>query len=206
MCADDGLLKSSLSTLPVRRRARRQLGVTLVELVVFIVIVGIAVAGILMVMTTTTQRSADPMIRQQAVLIAESYLEEILLKPFVDPSIPAATQVCPTKESSRGAYDNICDYHNLNDTAGAVDQLGNVISGLSAYNILVKVTGDAGDGTVVGPAASQINNTGALRVLQVDVEVTHDDLPDHKVRVTGYRTNYNCGGAEATGDPGCLPR
>lgn len=189
------------------RRVARQRGVTLVELVIFIMIVSLGTAGILLVMNYTSQRSADPMVKQQALLIAESYLEEILLKPFVDPSVPAATQVCPTKEAIRASYDNICDYHNLADTSGAIDQLGNTVTGLTAYNISVSVTGAVGDATALGPNASQVNNIGALRVLQVDVEVTHDDVPDFSLRLTGYRTNYNCGGTEVTGATNdCLAR
>ncbi len=180
-------------------RARRQSGVTLVELIMFIVIVSIGVIGILQVMSFTTKRSADPIIRQQAILIAESYLEEILQNPFLDPSIPAATQVCPAQEASRDLYDNVCDYHGLTNNNGAVDQLGNLVTGLTAYNVSVTVTGTIGDGT----ALNTINNSGVLRVLRIDVTVTHDDLPDQIVLLAGYRTNYNC---NAVSEAGCKPR
>ena len=188
------------------RRVACQRGVTLVELVIFIMIVSLGTAGILLVMNYTTQRSADPMVKQQALLIAESYLEEILLKSFVDPSTPAATVICPTKESGRASYDNVCDYRNLADTSGAIDQLGNTVAGLTAYNISVSVTGAVGDATALGPTASVVNNTGALRVLQVDVVVTHDDDLNFSLNLTGYRTNYNCGSTEVTGNPDCLVR
>lgn len=192
-----------------KRRHAGMAGVTLVEMVMYIAIVSIGVAGILSVMTYTTRYSADPMIEQQALLIAESYMEEILHKRFTDPSA-GVTQVCPTalpyKEASRASYDNVCDYHNLNDNVGAVDQLGNTITGLTAYNVSVSVTGDVGDALALGPTVSQITNTGALRVLRVDVEVTNDDVPDFTLRLTGYRTNYYCDTSEVTGNPGCLAR
>lgn len=189
------------------RLARRQAGVTLVEMVIFIMIVSLSVAGILIVMTATTQRSADPMVQQQALLIAESYLEEILHKRFRDEEPTLATTICPAPEvGGRGSYDNVCDYHGLNDTAGAVDQLGNTVTGLTAYNVSVSVTGTVGDATALGPTISQINNTGALRILRVDVEVTHDDTPDFQMRLTGYRTNYYCSSTEVTGNPGCVAR
>lgn len=181
---------------------RRQTGATLVELVMFIVIVSVGAAGILAVMSSITQHSADPMLRQQAVLIAESYLEEILLKPFLDPSPPGATAVCSAPEATRAAYDNICDYDGLADNNGAVDQLGNSIAGLSAYNVAAEVIGDVGDGTTL----HDINNTtptAVLRVLRVEITVTHDNQPDLIARLTGYRTNYNC---NTTGDAGCKPR
>jgi MSHA pilin protein MshD len=49
---------------------RSQAGLSLIELVMFIVIVGVAVAGVLSVMNVTTRHSADPMIRKQAQAIA----------------------------------------------------------------------------------------------------------------------------------------
>ena len=60
----------------------RQTGTTLIELVIAIVIIAIAASAILMAIFTTVGSSADPMIRHQAVAIAEAYLEEIALKPF----------------------------------------------------------------------------------------------------------------------------
>ena len=71
-----------------RRPLVRQHGLTLIELVVFIVIVGVAVAGILSVMMVTTSHSADPQRRKQALAIAEGLLEEIELARFTycDPS------------------------------------------------------------------------------------------------------------------------
>ena len=63
----------------------RQSGLSLVELLVSIVIVGIAAGTVLGVFSTTTGSSADPMIRHQAAAIAEAYLEEVLLRPFDDP-------------------------------------------------------------------------------------------------------------------------
>jgi MSHA pilin protein MshD len=66
-----------MSTEP--RRAR---GVTLVELIVFIVIVSTAVAGVLMTLDLSNRSSADPMIQKQALAIAEALLEEVQLQPF----------------------------------------------------------------------------------------------------------------------------
>lgn len=172
----------------------RARGVSLVELIVAIVIVGVSVAGILKVMDLTTQRSADPMIQQQAQLIAESYLEEILLKKFYDPD---TNTVCTgTAEGSRVNYDNVCDYNGLNDNTGARNQFGTLVTGLESYNVAVTVTGD---GTV---SLGSINNTGAVRVLRVNVIVTHDSVPGLSIPLAGYRTNYNC---NLPADAGCKP-
>ncbi len=75
-----------IRNLTVHARLRRgdgtQAGISLIELVIFIVIVSIGVVGILSVMNVTTKSSADPLIRKQALAIAESLLEEIELQAF----------------------------------------------------------------------------------------------------------------------------
>src|SRR5687767_10131092 len=60
----------------------RSSGVTLVELIVFIVIVGVAMAGLFAAFNTITAASADPQVRKQVLAIAESLMEEIQAKPF----------------------------------------------------------------------------------------------------------------------------
>ena len=62
--------------------SRRQRGFTLIELTVFIVIVSVALAGVLTVLNVTAKSSADPMIRKQALAVAEAVLEEVMLQPF----------------------------------------------------------------------------------------------------------------------------
>ena len=53
----------------------RQRGLSLIELIMFIVIVGSALAGVLSVLNFTTKSSADPMVRKQALAIAEQIRE-----------------------------------------------------------------------------------------------------------------------------------
>jgi len=59
------------------RPTRRQSGMTLIELVLFIVIVSVGVAGILSVLNVTVWHSADPLVQKQAQALAEGLLEEI---------------------------------------------------------------------------------------------------------------------------------
>jgi MSHA pilin protein MshD len=76
-----------------------QRGISLIELIMFIVIVSVALAGILLVMNVTTKSSADPLIHKQAIAIAESLLEEVELMPFTlcDPDdVNAASAVVAT--------------------------------------------------------------------------------------------------------------
>ena len=50
-------------------RAIRQAGLTLVELIVFIVIVSVGLAGILVTYDTVVRHSADPLVRKQALAV-----------------------------------------------------------------------------------------------------------------------------------------
>ena len=67
---------------PAIMERTKQRGISLIELIMFIVIVSVALAGILLVMNVTTKNSADPLIHKQSLAIAESLLEEIELMPF----------------------------------------------------------------------------------------------------------------------------
>lgn len=70
--------------MSTRRTAQtaRQRGVTLIELIVFMVIVSVGVVGLLSVTRATVQFSSDPMMRKQMVTIAESLLNEVLQQAF----------------------------------------------------------------------------------------------------------------------------
>ncbi len=151
------------------RADKQQCGVTLVELLVSIVIVSIAASGVLGVLSMTTAASADPMIRHQAAAIAEAYLEEILLKPIVDPDGVDG-------EALRADYDDLDDYDGLAD-AGAHDQFGIPIAGLGSYNVAVAVSPSA--------ALTAVPLVDALRV---DIVVTNG--LNISFVLSGYRTRF----------------
>ena len=152
---------------------RQQQGVTLVELVVAIVVIGIGIAGIMLVIDRTTRASGDPIIGQQAMAVGEAYLEEIFLKNFEDPV--SETGGAEADETTRPLYDDVDDYHGLSD-AGARDQNDNPIAGLAQYNV---------DVTVADVALAGIPATDVRRV---DVRVTGAFGVD--LTLTGYRTNF----------------
>lgn len=66
----------------VKPGARARSGFSLIELIMFIAIVGAALAGVLSVLNVTVAASADPMVRKQMLSIAESLLDEVTSKPF----------------------------------------------------------------------------------------------------------------------------
>lgn len=145
----------------------RHRGFTLIELIIFIVVISAGLAGILSVMNTVVRSSADPMVRKQAIAIAESLLEEILLKEYANPAGGDTGAV-------RALFDDVDQYDGYNTAAGITDPLGVAVASLSSYNITPSVA--VGTTTI-----------GTLTVKEVTVSVTG---PQGVVRLTGYRGNY----------------
>ena len=145
-------------------------GVTLVELIVTIVVIAVAVSGVLALVTATAARSAENMQQVQAVAIAESYLNEILQKPFgVDPCAPGCTRTQMAK---------VGDYNLLVDV-GAHDATGTAVTNLTGYTVRVAVTNPTlGTAPVVPAAQSEL----------VTVTVTSPD--NQTVALSGFRTLY----------------
>jgi MSHA pilin protein MshD len=165
----------SVNGVPILRRAHprhrsgaRERGVTLIEIVVAIVIVAIAATAILAAMASITMRGAETMVRQQAVALAEAYLEEILLQPVGSPGGAAPT--------SRANFNDEDEYNGLNDV-GARDQYGNAIAYLTGYTVSVAVT-----------QTTALTGIAAAKARQINVTVT--DPNGVTVMLTGYRANF----------------
>ena len=157
----------------MRPDRRRRAGLSLIELVVAIVVIGVALTGTMLVVDTTTRRSADPLLERQALAIANAYLEEIAGKDYLDPDTGA---LCASVESSRDRYDDVCDYDGLDET-GARDQNGLAIAGLTAYRVEIDVDRSARLGGV----------SGATNLLRIDATVT--DPTGRVLRLSTYRAN-----------------
>jgi len=175
-----------------------QAGVTLIELVVFIVIVGISVAGVLLAIDRTALYSSSPLLTKQALAIAESLLEEIELMPYTycdpdDAQVTTATSAvigvagCATLVEAMGPeagesrtsltlpFDNVNDYNGF--SMSPIRDINNtLIGGLSAYSASVTVA-NAALGVI--PAANS---------LLITVTVTGPQ--GTRVVLQGYRTQY----------------
>ena len=147
----------------------RQSGTTLIELVIAIVIISIAASAVLMALSTTLTYSADPMVRHQAIAIAEAYLEEIALKSFDDPDGVDG-------EGSRDLYDDVDDYNGLVDN-GARNQFDAAIANLSDYTVSITVT-----------ASSALPSIASTDLFLIDVTITHS--ASINFTVSAYRANF----------------
>jgi MSHA pilin protein MshD len=159
-------------------RYTRSAGVTLVELVVALVIMGVALAGVVAVYTSTTRASVDPVIVQQMQAIADNMMEEILLKPYAVGPAPGAAAGGP-----RLNFDDVRDYDTYGtNIQGIRDVEGNAIAGLERYTVLVAVTSTGLTNVPVGNALQ------IVVTVSVNGSATDDNLPK-PVTLTGWRTD-----------------
>ena len=157
--------------------ARYKRGFSLIEVIVFIMIVSIALAGVLSVMNLTTQRSADPLVRKQAIAVAESMLEEVSLHDFA----VTGGSVAPT-QANRQAFNDIGDYNGFTTSGIYPIDSAVQIPGLAAYSVAVSVAS-----ADLGPATSLI--TAASNQAKL-ITVTVNGPDNVSVVLTGYRTGY----------------
>ncbi len=151
-------------------------GFTLIEILVTIVVLGIAATSIMSVFISTVKTSADPLIQQQAVSIAEAYMEEIQSQHFADP-VAVETGGAEAGET-RATYNDVQDYAGLSDT-GAKNQNNVAIAGLTDYDVAVSVTAQTLSGST---------SIAAVNSRRIDVTVSHPAIDP--ILLSGFRTNH----------------
>lgn len=192
------------------QKYKKQSGVTLLELIVFIVVVSLALAGSLEVLNVSSKASLNPMLNKQALAIAESLLTEIEQQPFTycdpddanastatsalscansqDKGGAALTLPTPTSEtrySATNPFDNVADYGGFtmpDSNCAGICNPGDTspIPNLSGYAASVNITRVGG----VAPFAGFASDA----VLKVVVKVTGP--ANTTVQLTSYKVRY----------------
>ncbi|MGD8484502.1 MAG: hypothetical protein PVF81_06560 [Thioalkalispiraceae bacterium] len=122
----------------MRTKTRHISGISMIELVIFILVIAIAFVGVMTVFINTQRYSADPMIRIKTVELAQSLMEEIMLRAYdentpvgggcVDnmastrcgpaanipnANAPTSASFGPEGGETRALFDDVDDYHNI---------------------------------------------------------------------------------------------
>ncbi|WP_036298566.1 hypothetical protein [Methylophilus sp. OH31] len=182
-------------------------GFSLVEMVVFIVIVTTAIAGVIGALAFMSGHSADPLARKQAIAIAESLMQEIQQMPFTfcDPDDPNASTAnssadcsvnsqanlngpSPATESRYGAanpFDNVADYGGFTMPGGGctgICRIGDstALADLNAYSAAVAITQAGGAGAFAGLPADAV----------LKIVVTVNGPASTTIRLTGFKVRY----------------
>ena len=146
---------------------RRQGGFTLVEMIVAIVILGVGLAGVMLAFSTAARGSADPVVHQQMLAIAEEMMEEIQLKPYASAS-NSAPAGC-----ARDTYNDVSDYQGYATSGQICTVDGVAIAELASYSVSV------------GVATGSLAGVAAARRITVTVSRGSDSFA-----LTGWRTDY----------------
>lgn len=176
---------------------------TLIELVMFIVVVSVGLAGILIVLNVTAKSSADPMIRKNMLAIAEALLEEVEAMPFTycdptDANAATATStggcastvevlgpdVGETRSSNTSPFNNVNDYWVTGGMALAspVSDISGTTYAPAGYSATIQVTAENLNDIVS-------NSTPAtMEALRIAVTVAHGS---DSLTLEGYRTRYS---------------
>ncbi|ATQ77496.1 MSHA biogenesis protein MshD [Massilia violaceinigra] len=183
-----------------------QRGISFVELIIFMVIIGVGLAGILNAMNLTTRVSADPLVRKQALMLAEGLMEEVQLARFTfcdatDEQVDSATSAaigaagCATLVENVGneaggtrPFDNVNDYVAAYGsateaflTSGKLSDAAGMEIPLPGYTARLTVTPTS----LLGPAGAGLPPSEAL---WIRVAVSYNNV--ETVVLDGYRTRY----------------
>ena len=129
----------------------RQKGTTLIELVMTIVIISVAIAGVVGAFSLIAGRSADPLNQTRAVALSQLYMDEILAKQFADKSPVGGGAVSGIETDcleadigvdgeSRSTFNDVDDYDILdNDPPQSLYSEEDPLGGYSNFRVSVSV-------------------------------------------------------------------
>lgn len=129
----------------------RQQGMTLIELIVVILILGVALSGVLTAFMFAFRHSVDPLVRKQALAVAESLMEEVTARAFtledlhnpdahVSNTLGPESSVGESRLSATLGFDNVDDYHQYTQSGTLTDAAGQTLGLQGAYATCVIVT------------------------------------------------------------------
>jgi len=156
--------------MPVNNYSNR--GFTLIELILFIVVVGVATAGLFAAINSSTVNNVNPLFQIRALELAQAQMDEIIGKRYDDKSPNGGFPPCDSGElgavscdssDGKGDLGDIDDYHGFNVVPAAY----------GGFTMNVTVTGDTLDG-----------RQGKL------ITVTVDSSVSGAVTLSAYRGNF----------------
>jgi len=181
MQTDAPLLRDGLSKAPCphfrRTRNQRDQGFTLIELIVFIVVISLALTGLFAVFNQSMLNSVDPIIRVRALELAQSKLDEVLVRKFAENTPAGGIPACGSFDSgptactaiqgvvADPARDDVGDYNGENTTDGN-------------YTIAVAVSEQ---GTELGLASDALARRVTVTVTMPGTET---------LSLSGYKVNF----------------
>ena len=177
-------------------------GITLIEVIVVVVILGIALTAITNFLGLNAQRGADSFDETKAIELAQSYLGEIKAKRYDENSPSGGVPPCDgvsgagactantdaalgpdSGESSRALFDDVDDFDDLDEGSGSgnalLDAEGNSRAGYENFRVQVQVT-------YSGASAPRSGSTSDSKKIVLTVTQPNGEALDFTV----HRGNY----------------
>lgn len=163
---------------PPKQKPCRYSGVTLLELIVFMVVISVALGAMLSAYQYSVSQSVTPAVRQQMMELAQSRLDDVMARRFDENTPIGGVPACdgsvgaPSCSATLGSdgveavADDVDDYHNV------------TITPLSGYSVTTTVV-EAG--TAIGLSAND-------RAKRVQVSVSGPNGLDFSL--SAYRANF----------------
>lgn len=157
--------------VPLTFRRAKQAGVTLIEVIVFIVVVNLAFVAVMQIYSQAVVSSVDPIVRVRAIELARATLDEVQARRFDENTPVGGIPACgtPSGETCLGitpdaAYDDVGDFNGYTDNSLAafpvsvsVVEAGNDLGLAEAMARKIIVTVGMPDGNSVSLAAYKVN-------------------------------------------------
>jgi MSHA pilin protein MshD len=162
-----------VKTKPSSHHTSRQNGVTLIELIITIVVIGIAMSGLISALSTGIVNSSTPLWESKALELSQAYLDEIQAMRFdedtatgggqMDNASVSCTAAAFDDSEARALFDDVDDYHDLTDAPPELIEAAIDMAEYVNYEVTVQV---ACAGTDLG-----LNNNALAKRITVTVEV-----------------------------------
>lgn len=160
-----------------------QSGATLIELVMTIVIIGVAMAGVVGAFSLVSGRSSNSLFQTRAVELGQFYMDEILAQKYDEATpvggVPPASGCTINAEegSDRSTYDDVDDYDAITNAPPRTAE-GAALSGYDGFEVSVTVVCAGGE---VGLPASE-------DAKRIDLLITGP--ADSEFSLSAYRANF----------------
>jgi MSHA pilin protein MshD len=161
------LMKDHVKTKYFSHHLSPQHGVTLIELVITIVVIGIALSALISALSTGIINSSTPLWESKALELSQAYLDEIQAMKFDEQTDSGGGSLVNSAVScaaidfndaeARSEYDDVDDYHDLTDSPPILIQAATNIDDYDSYEVSVQVS-------CAGNDLGLANNESAKRI------------------------------------------
>lgn len=155
-------------------RLPRQGGISLIELVVFIVVIAVGLSAMVAAINYHTINSVDPVVQLRALECAQAKLDEIITRRFDENSATGGVPACGSAETNALACQGVsadADFDDVGDFNGQID------TSKTACTVSVTVVNDG--------AALGLANDQARRITVEAISPTNG-----RAVLSTYRTNF----------------